>query len=225
MNQGLKTNFPDEAYLQDLTEQIRQKFEQYNGPLEQLLMYSGAVLNWVGEFITDPSVQWAREEVEVEKLYLTGMGPLENKFVIDQAEHSPIVLREILHRDAEARQLFEQMSFNPKPILIRVDDSKLKVLYGMHRAIGAIKENRQTITAFVARLTDAPRPQCEPHVVYDLLRAFDRGINSDQAGLVTALRYLRQSYANVDQLLRERFGSGWIHDPKLKEVIDQALAD
>ncbi|MFA6198307.1 MAG: hypothetical protein WC734_04110 [Patescibacteria group bacterium] len=219
------SNIPDAEYLTDMVKHMRHKFERHNGALEQLLVYTGALLNWVGDFMTDPNVSWTKEDVEVEKLYLTGMGPDENAFIIDQAKRSPRQLQVILHNNHEAQALFAKHTFDPLPILVRLDEDKIKVIDGMHRVIGAIKEDQITITAYFARQTGIPQPHCEPHVIYDLLRAYERGINKDTAGLITALRFLRQSYFNVEQLLRERFNEGWINNPETREIIRQVLND
>lgn len=219
------SNIPDAEYLTDMVKHMRHKFERHNGALEQLLVYSGAVLNWVGDFVTDSSISWTKEEINIEQLYLTGMGPDENVFIIDQAQRSPTKLREILRNNSVAQKIFAPLVFEDRPILIRFDDNKMKVLDGMHRVIGAIKEDRTTIIAYIAHSNGSPRPHCEPHVVYDLLRAYERGINTDSAGLITALRWLRQSYANVDQLLRSRFNDSWVRDSKTREIIRQALDD
>lgn len=223
MSQPSATQFPDEAFLQGLLQRTREKFERHNGTTEQLLMYSGGVLNWVADYVTDVNVRWTKEEIEIDSLYLTGMGPAENVFVITQADRSAAKFRALLESDAEAQRVFAGITYDPAPILLRREEGNLKVLDGMHRVVGAIKKGKTVITAFVAHLAQQPQPQCEPHVVYDILRAYERQGYQHEAEAVAALRFLRRSYANVDSLLRERFNGGWQTNAEVAKVITLAL--
>lgn len=222
-NQG--TNFPDEEYLRDLVARLREKSEHYQNPLDQLTTVSGASLNWIADFLTDRNIQWTKEELTLESLYLTGTGPEWNAIIIDRAERSPAKLRQLIQNDPSIAEVFANEPWSEREILVRADGEKLKVLDGMHRVVAAIRDGRATVKAYVARQEGVPRPQCEPHVVYDFLRAYERGSNRDREAVVNALRFLRKAYANVDGLLRERFSPKWLLDKELQGIVRDALAD
>ena len=215
-------NFPDKTYLENLLRNLRARAES-RAEDELLLMYSGALLNWVGDFLTDEGVVWEKRELVLDDLYLTGTGPEWNKIIIDRCERSPEKLRELFTKEPETAEVFKEATSDPAPILVRVDEGILKVLDGMERVIAAIRDGKTTIEAYVGTLSGKPTPHCEPHVVYDLLRAYQRGANRDREGLITALKFLRGAYTNVDGLLRDRFSKSWLPDDEIQEIIREAL--
>jgi hypothetical protein len=130
-----------------------------------------------------------------------------------------------LSADESALKTFEKIEIEPGPVLIREEEGKLKVLYGIYNILNQIRAGEETVSAYLAIIKGTAKPQCEPHVVYDLLRAYQRKINTDQAGLVAALKFLRGSYSNVGDLLQNRFNSGWVPDEEVQKIIQEALKD
>lgn len=128
-----------------------------------------------------------------------------------------------MQSDPKVAALFHDIVVEDMPILVREDEGKMKVLDGMHRVIAAIRDGKAMITAYTARQNSMPRPMCEPHVVHDLIRAYDRKLTKDRQGMIVELRYLRSCYANVDQLLRERFTGGWMPNQEIREIVDEVL--
>ena len=225
MNKLNKTNFPDDEYLNKLVEHTRDKVNTYQTPLEQLVIYCSASMNWIADYITDENIMWSLETISTDKLYLTGTNPKWNSVIIEQCKRSPNKLQALIKNDPAMAKLFSEATFEELPILVRYDEDKYKVLDGMHRTIAAIREDKKTIQAFVAKPKGDPKPKCEPHVVYDLLKAYHRKINQDRQGLITALRFLRHSYANVEELLKNRFNKSWLPDDEIQEIIQEALKD
>ena len=221
----MNTTFPDKEYLQKLVEHLRTQYEEHHDVVDELVMLAGATLKWDGDFFTDANVQWSKEEVRIDDVTLTGLGPEWNAIVIDRCQRDPKQLRALLQSDSAVAEMAAKLPVGDMPILVRVDGEKKKTLDGMKRVIAAIRDGRENIEAFVARTTGTPKPECEAHVVYDLLRSYDRGINTDRKSLIAALQYLRKSYSNVDTLLRERFGPGWIYNDDIRAIIEEALRD
>lgn len=215
--------FPDEGYLRLLFLGMRQKRERFQGVMDHIQSESGALLNWTGYYLTDPNIAWERRSIPVDDLWLTGMGPAENAVIIDRCNRSPALLREALRTDPDVCELFYDATMNTMPILVRYEKGELKVLDGMHRAVAAIRDGVEKISAWVGTPTGEPRPQCEPHVVYDAIVAYQRGINPDRAGLVTTLRFFARAYSNIPLLLRERFSRGWLPDDDAQAIINEAL--
>lgn len=222
---SVNMSFPDPRYLQQLTDHLAKKVEQYQTPGERLAMLSGAALNWIAEYVLDPSIGWTLEMLSVDDLYLTGTGPEWNAIIIDRAQHSPTQLRTLMHENAEVQKLFSREVFSDVPILIRYEENKYKVLDGMHRAVVAIRDDHATIRAYVGRQQKTPQPICEAHVLYDLIRAYQRGGKKDAEALVSALRFLHHHYSNVGRLLHGRFGPQWFPDQDVQECIKKALTD
>lgn len=215
-------NFPDNQYLLSLIHDEESK-AQNQLHKDRLLTACSANLNWIADYVLDPNIEWIKEMLDIDDLYLTGTCPEWNKIIIDQCNRSAEKLRDLVAKDeAIAKKLCGKNDSN-FPILIRYEDGKYKVLDGMHRVITIIIAGYPKINAFVGRLKGEPQPQCEPHVVYDFLRSYHRGINRDREGLITALRFLRKSYSNVEKLLKERFSKEWIPSNEIQEIIQEAL--
>ncbi len=215
--------FPDADYLERLIAHVCAKVSEQQSPLERFQMHCNATMNWIADYLTDPNVRWTRETIATNDLYLTGTNPVWNGIIIDQCERSPARLANAMRDDPQVLAQFKDVAFDPLPILIRFEKDKLRVLDGMHRVVAAIRDGRNSIEAYVARHIGEPRPACEPHVVYDLLKAYHRGLNTDRTALITALRFLRRAYGNVDDLLRHRFIKAWVPDDEIQAIIAEAL--
>ncbi len=191
-----------------------------------LLATSGMLLNWVGDWLSDARVAWEFRKLPIDDLVLTGTNPEWNAIVIDQAERDPKKLR-LLFQDPAIRAKFDAATFRSDPILIRAEQrdegEKLLLLDGMNRTIAAIRDGITEVDAWIGRRKGASQAQVEAHVVYDLLRAHEQGRGSRE-DLVAALKFLRASFGNVDELLRERFGDQWLGDEKMKQIVREALA-
>ncbi len=219
------TTFPYPDVLRLLTESAEEKARRGKTDVERLVTASGAVLNWVGDMMSDPDWVWERRMVDITELTLTGTNPVMNEIIINRAQRSPKLLKEIIDREPETRALFAAATWREDPILVRREGEKLKIFDGMHRTIAAIRDGRTTIDVIIGTPPDRPLPMCEPHVVYDLLRPWLQQRTNDRAGLIAALRYLRAAYRNVDELLRQRFSIDWVNDPELQNIIQESLGD
>ncbi len=223
------TNFPDKIYLAGLIRAAKEKFERTHSPLEQLAAYSSATMDWIHDYVNDDSVTWELQAMNPDDLWLTWTNPAWNAIIIDRCKRSPKAFREVLNSDRQVAAMFKDAKFVDEPILVRFDKGKYKVLDGMHRVIARIRDGDRhkgiTIRAFVAIPHGVPQPKCEAHVVYDLIKAYQRNITTDRASLITALRYLHKTYANVDGLLRNRFNSLWLSDERLPDIIAEVLQD
>lgn len=215
----------DNQILRALASHETEKVSAGLTDVERLMMTSGASLNWIADAITDAGWSWEQRTFNIDELTLTGTNPILNAVVIDRAERSPSKLRYILQQEPHTRALFSAAVWRATPIIVCRDGEKLKVLDGMHRTLAAIRDGRTSIESIVGTPPITLRPHCEPHVVYDLIRPWEQKRTTDRAGLVAALRYLRQVYGNVDELLQNRFGPAWIRDQEIQKMIQEALQD
>ncbi len=215
-------------YLKWLVKNHENKVKRsWSDPVGFLLMYSGALLNWVGEYVSDKSLTWTKKRLKIDDLTLTGTGPEWNEIIIKQAERQPAKLR-VLLKDPKVKKIFESALFSPEPILIRVEDTKegkkLKILDGMNRTISSIRDGREEIDAWVCERTSKPQPEIEPHVIYDFLRAYDQG-RGNKNDLISALRFLIETYSNSKSLLESRFSSLWINNEEINKLVNDLLKE
>lgn len=208
-------------YLNQLAQNHQENVVSNRPPEELLLMYSGALLNWVGEYINDESIKWTFQNLPVDSLTLSGTGPEWDKIIRGYAEMSPAKLRELMKNEEIAR-VFANATNNGLPILVRKDEDNLKVLDGMNRVISAIRDGQVEIEAYIGERISEPKPIIEPHVLYDFIRAFkQRGGNA--ADFKGGLRFLVSSYANAKELLEKRFSEEWVHDDTTSKLIAEVL--
>jgi hypothetical protein len=220
---NISTNFPDDQYLQELLTHLKNKVEETSSAPEMLMAFSGISMNWIADYITDLYMQWTKETIPVNDLFLTGTNPEWNKIIIEQCERSPQKLRALMDSNEAVKKMFAEVSYSDVPILIRFEDDRYKLLDGMHRSIAAIRDGHESIVGFVGKHTGKPAPLVESHVIYDLLKAYHRGLNTDREGLIVALRFLANSYPNVRGLLTERFTKDWLPSYELQTIIKEAL--
>jgi len=219
------SNFPDPDHLQSMVDHYKNEKLGYLDAVETLLMLSGASLNWIGDYLTDKNIAWEKKELFLDDLYLTGIEPEYSDIVITICKRDPKLLREYIKNHPESHPLFEKLKLSNHPIMVRFEDEKNKVLDGMHRVVAAIYSGNTKITAFVATTNGTFLPQCEAHVVYDIIRSYERGINTDTEGMISALRFLRKSYSNDDDIIRNRFGPQWLRDVKMQDILNRVLED
>lgn len=216
-----KTDFP-KSYLEALAKNHQEKVSQLlKHPADRLLMYSGSLLNWVGEYINDKSINWELKKIPVDSLTLTGTGPEWNKIVIKRARRKPGKLRK-LFKDPKVKNIFKEAKFTDVPILVRVEGNELKVLDGMKRVIAAIRDGIAEIKAYVGTRKGKAQPEIEPHVIYDFIRAFQqRGGNEED--FKTSLRFLVNAYSNARELLQTRLGPRWVDDEKINQLVNEVF--
>lgn len=191
---------------------------------DKLQIYSGALLTWVGDYITDRNIDWQYKKILIKDLYLTGTFPEWNVILIEKCQRSGEKFQKLLVDEPKLKEMFLSVKDFDNPILIRFEDGKNMVLDGMYAVIGAVLRGEVEIESWVAVYNGDPKPQCETHVIYDLIRPFHRGYNRDVEGLKSALKYLHKSFVNVDELLRERFNEKWVlDDQELSQIIKDVI--
>jgi len=199
---------------------------------QKILVSSGVLMNWLGDFLGNPEIKWELRKLSLEQLLLTGTEPEMNQVFIEQAERQPGKLRQLLLGDASLAERVNSWvgQVTDESILVRDDEGKsgkYKVLDGMHRVVKAVMAGQVEIEAYVPINATEVRPVVEPHVIYDLIRGYWRGTR-DELGreqLYQALRLMVRAYDNTAELLRTRFSADWVGENDIQEVIVRVLAE
>lgn len=220
-----------EEYLKDIADHEEEKAKDYlANPRQKTLIFSGIHLNWLGDFVANPKLRWEERELPVTSFKLTGASEDWNEILIKRCERSVTKLQELLASDPAIKEKFEQeSSTSTDPILVRHSDKEgqYKVLDGMHRFVGTVVRGQAKVKCYLAVNEDEILPICEPHTVYDLLRAYQRHAR-DEAGkteLYHALKLLARTYENVPELLRTRFDKNHVFEEDIREIIAKVLAE
>ena len=208
---------------QKVEEELKNKWEKEKSRVE-ILVYSGARLNWVGDYIGNPDIKWEERELLLDSIRFTG----NDSFLIDDCEKSPLKFQEIIQDNPELKTKYEEIaSFGDEPILVRKTEEpgKFKVLDGMHRFVGAAIRNEEKIKVYIPLNEGEILPYCEAHTIYDLIRGYLRNARDEKGEkeLYYGLRLLLRTYANTEKLLKERFNKHWVNDDNVQEIIDKVL--
>lgn len=221
----MHTSFPDKTYLEQLLTFQRSLTNKQEDPIMELLAHSGANLNWIGDYLSDQSLTWEKENLSLDQLWLTGVNPQWNKYIIDEAKRDPMNFRKLAEEHPEFHEWMKETALSNLAILVRYEDAKYKVLDGMHMVLFGLLNKQETIEAYIAYPNSYPQPQCEAHVVYDFFRSYTRGINKDRDGLIAALKFMNKSYVNVKDLLLDRLGPTWQSHDEITLIINEVLKE
>ncbi len=219
-----------EEYLHTLADHEDMKNREKLNPRERILVNAGIRLNWMGDFLANPAITYEKSEIPVNEILFTGTDPEWNAILIEQCERSPEKFQVHIQNDETIRKKFtEEASFGDEAILVRgpYEKGKYQVIDGMHRFVGAVIEKRETITAYVPINEHEHLPICEAHVVYDIIRGFQRHARDEQGKieLYYALKLLARTYENVRELLKTRFCFSYIADDEVQAIIRKVLEE
>lgn len=219
-----------DVFLEALADHEEKKIENTLSVRQRLLVNAGIQMNWMGDFLANPAIKYKEQDIPLQNIRFTGTNPAWNRVLLDQCDRSIAAFQQLVQEDENIRHQFEQeASYGTEPILLIGPDEEgfYLPLDGMHRLVGAALQQRTSMKAFVTSHAEHHLPICEAHVVYDLIRAYQRNARDEQGGtqLYHALCLLIRTYANVPTLLRERFGRDHVAHEDIQEIIERVLAD
>lgn len=218
-------------YLQRLAAHEEKKAKsRLTSSREKLLVWAGVLLNWLGDYLANPEIQWEGMELPIEKIQFTGTDPEWNKILIHQCGRSVKKFKKLLKSNPKIRNKFKKETsdrYRNELILVRKSEDLgyYKVLDGMHRFVWLVLNGEQIVKVYVPINEDECLPICEAHVVYDLIRGFIRHGKGKQGEieLYYGLMLLARTYANVKDLLAKRFDEKHVMDKDVQEVIRRVL--
>ncbi|MEM1312805.1 MAG: hypothetical protein AAGF07_05080 [Patescibacteria group bacterium] len=224
----MKTDF--EKYLADLAEHEQQKSLNIlkNNPREIIKLFAGHRLNWLGDYFGNSNIVWSKIHLEINKIKFTGTSPELNIILKEKCDGLPSKLIDLMNTDQKVRAVIEKYaSYSEEPILVRNNQSgdNFLVLDGTHRLLGKILHKAQKIWVWYPENEFELLPECEAHVVYDLIRGYIRHAKDEEGkiALQHSLKLLIRTYSNVKSLLQNRFNSNYVSDPSVQEVIAKVL--
>ncbi len=220
-----------EEYIRDLADHSEEKNNNYlSSPRNKILVHAGIALNWLGDYFANPGIIWKKRTLPVSKVQFTGTSPEWNEVLIEECKRSPEEFLKLLKKTPGLKKKFQvKLKRNEQLILVRASENRgyYKVLDGMHRFVGFVMSGSKNVGVYLPVNEDRVLPVCEPHVVYDLMRGFERHAN-DEAGkqqLYSSLILLARTYFNVKTLLFERFDDTRVLNGGLREVLAKVRRD
>ncbi|MFA4831621.1 MAG: hypothetical protein WC618_05685 [Patescibacteria group bacterium] len=219
-----------EKYIKNLADHEAEKSKSFLNSRMKILVHAGIRLNWLGDYLANPKIKFRRSKVAVDKVLFTGSSLDWNRTLVDKCHKSVKEFRQLVKQNPLIKSKFvKEASYGAEPILLRGPDDKglYRVFDGMHRFVGAVIKNKKSVLAYVAANKPKQLPVCEAHVVYDLIRGFQRSARDKkgESDLYHALRLLARTYENVADLLKTRFSHKYVSDKTVQKIIRKVLKD
>lgn len=219
----------DQEYLESLVlHEVGTYFKKYcSDPRRAMILLWWVALNNMGDLLWNDLAQYEKREILVSDIILWGTNPKINKIILEKAEKDPMKLKNIANTSLEIYNTLDDFASygNESILLVDIWWEKYKIFDGMHRVVGHILKNKRTISAYVLTNYWEFKPNIEAHVLYDLIKAFQRSSRSiqDKKDLIWALRLLVKNTENATKILEQRFDISHLNDPEIQENIQEAL--
>lgn len=192
-------------------------------------------LNAVFWIVSDDSFVWSKEEIDCNKLLLTGMGPKIDKAIhSDRINRNPLKFRDYLieyfkkHPDDDPEGL-EQ--FKPKGIKIKYPiilvterEGKFPLLDGSNRLMAHLLAGNKTITAYVGRKVKAGKMKLGDSSFLLLRQVYEKGDDITKQAVITIVKELVKASSDGENAV-ETYWIAHSRDEKLKEVDKQILVE
>lgn len=217
-----------EKYIENLANHEDNKSKSFLDSRGRILVNAGIRLNWIGDYIANPKIKYKKINIPTDKILFTGTNSEWNKILIDQCQKNVKKFKELVKNDKKIKKRFaSEALYGNKPILMRGPDKNgfYRTFDGMHRFIGAVLKNKKTVPAYIPVNKQDYLPICEAHIVYDLIRGFQRHAKDEQGkeDLYHALKLLARTYENVVELLEKRFNFTYVADKDVQKIIKKVI--
>ena len=218
-----------EKYLKKLVEhELWTYFKKYcSNPRQAMIILWWVALNSMWDFLWNEDAKFERKNVKIDDIYLTWTSPDINKITIDICNRDVKKLRELIKRDLKIKGKLEKWAsfWNETILLIDLWDWKYKSFDWMHRMVWHILLWKSEIDAYVLKNYWEFLPDNEPHVVYDIIKSYQRSkrTKQDKYDLKWALRLLINNTWNIKELLMNRFNSNYLKDNEIQEIIKELI--
>jgi hypothetical protein len=219
-----------EIYLKALVEHEQEKSLVWlkDHPYESIKVFAGHKLSWLGDYFGNPKIKWQKKQININDIRFTGTNTELNAILIEKCGMSVSVLLDLIETDKDVKNLVEKnATFSDHMIVVRHDfkDGKYLMLDGTHRLLGYILKGDKAINVWYPVNEREYLPECEAHVIYDLIRGFLR-TNKDEEScneLYYSLKLLSKTYGNVSELLEKRFNQNYVFDSQVQAIISKVL--
>ena len=192
----------------------------------------GWKLKQVFAILSDDKYQWKLKNIPVEKIYLTGMSPIIDKYVIKKFNRDPLKFAKAWKTDKKMRSeiiktgLASHKDRDYFPILVYKTGESFRVFDGMRRALIALTKNQKNIKAWAGYKINAKgRPLISANRCYFLSNLYNQAKSKDKTlekSIIKIGREINKNYRNGREILLKRI-IGWSHDQKIKSLFAEMI--
>ena len=192
----------------------------------------GWKLKQVFTVLSDDKYQWKLINIPLEKIYLTGMSPVIDKYVIKKFNRNPLAFAKAWKINKIMRQEIIKTGFSTHkerdhfPILVYKVGDSFRVFDGMRRTLLALTKNQKNIKAWVGYKINAKgRPLVSANRCYFLSNLYNQAKTKDknlEKSIIRVGKELNKNYRNGREVLLKRV-IGWSHDQKIKSIFAEMI--
>lgn len=192
----------------------------------------GWKLKQVFAVLSDDKYQWKLKIIPLEKIYLTGMSPTIDKYVIKKFNRNPLLFAEAWKINKKMRGEIIKTGFGAHkerdnfPILVYKTGDNFRVFDGMRRTLLALTKNQKNIKAWVGHKVNAKgKPLISANRCYFLSNIYNQSKNKNknlEKSIVRIGKELNKNYRNGREVLLKRI-IGWSHDQKIKSIFAEMI--
>jgi len=192
----------------------------------------GWKLKLVFQILSDEKYQWKLKDMPLEKIYLTGMSPAVDKYIIKKFNHSSAAFAKAWKNDKKIRQeiikigLLTHKERDNFPILSYKFGEHYRIFDGMRRVLLALMKNQKSIKAWVGYRTNAKgKPLISANRCYFLSNLYNQAKSKDKAlekAIIRIGKEINKDYRNGREVLLKRI-IGWSHDQKIKSIFAEMI--
>lgn len=192
----------------------------------------GWKLKWVFQILSDDKYQWKLKNIPLDKIYLTGMSPTIDKYVIKKFNRNPLAFAKAWKTNKIMRQEIIKTGFSARkdrdyfPILVYKTGDSFRVFDGMRRTLLALTKNQKSIKAWVGYKINAKgRPLISANRCYFLSNLYNQAKTKDKTlekSIIKIGKEINKNYRNGKEVLLKRV-IGWSHDQKIKSIFAEMI--
>ncbi|MFH1583404.1 MAG: hypothetical protein ABIB72_03765 [Candidatus Falkowbacteria bacterium] len=192
----------------------------------------GWKLKLVFQILSDDKYQWKLKNIPLEKVYLTGMSPTIDKYVIKKFNHNSVAFARAWKASKAMRQEIIKTGFSAHkerdyfPILVYKISDSFRVFDGMRRVLLALTKNQKSLKAWVGYKINAKgRPLISANRCYFLSNLYNQAKNKDKTlekSIIKIGKEINKNYRNGREVLLKRI-IGWSHDQKIKSIFAEMI--
>jgi len=192
----------------------------------------GWKLKQVFTVLSDDKYQWKLVNIPLEKIYLTGMSPIIDKYVIKKFNRDPLAFAKAWKINKIMRQEIIKTGFAAHkdrdnfPILAYKTGDSYRVFDGMRRTLLALTKNQKSLKAWVGYKINAKgRPLISANRCYFLSNLYNQAKSKDKVlekSIVRIGKEINKDYRNGREVLLKRV-IGWSHDQKIKSLFAEMI--
>lgn len=192
----------------------------------------GWKLKWVFQILSDDKYQWKLKDIALDKIYLTGLSPTIDKYVIKKFNHDPSAFAKAWAADKAMRREIIKTGFMAHkerdnfPVLVYKMGDNYRVFDGMRRVLLALIKGQPSIRAWVGyKIKAKGQPLISANRCYFLSNLYNQAKHKDKTlekAIIRIGREINKNYRNGREVLLKRI-IGWSHDQKIKSLFAEMI--